>query len=341
MDIKELIKSIDTEGILDAETVDTLVKTAEESIAAKCALAKEEGKKEAKDEAVKEATAQIQEAEKTAYKKGVEATLTETEVIVKEAEKSGYEAGVKVALQEAEALANQYDEQVKEAVKELAETYDKYVDINTATKIKETEDAVTDKVVESLDNYLKTYINEVIPESIVVDYDRIQRLEKTFQVLKESLLITDPIVEAKVKELNESVTKDLAKAQEALKKEVQNRIIVENKMNEQEARLLLTEKLSDLPAYEKKILKNKFSSSTVKEINESFEDALTKIKDELILENEKSKVTETIVTEAEEKVATVPAKTDTVVTESKVQPINSQMAKYAELAGKHSNFTSK
>ena len=102
MDIKELIKSIDTEGILDAETVDTLVKTAEESIAAKCALAKEEGKKEAKEESVKEAAAQVQEAEKAGYKKGVEATLTETEQIVKEAEKSGYEAGVKVALEEAE-----------------------------------------------------------------------------------------------------------------------------------------------------------------------------------------------------------------------------------------------
>lgn len=341
MDIKELIKSIDTDGILDKETVDTLVATAEKSIADKCAAAKAEGKKEAKEESVKEAAAQAQEAEKTGYKKGVEATLSETEEIVKEAEKAGYEAGVKVALDEAEALANEYDTQVKEAIKELAEAYDKYVDINTATKVKETEDAVTDKVVESLDSYLKTYINEVIPESVVIDYDRIQRLEKTFQVLKESLLVTDAVVEAKVLELNESANKELKKTQEAFKKEVQARIIVESKMKDQEARILLTEKLSDLPAYEKKILKSKFTGATLREINESFDDTLAKIKNELITESDKAKVTETIVTEAEvkeTKEVQMP-----VVAESTAKPATggTLMAKYAELAGRHSNFTAK
>ena len=340
MDIKALIKSLDTEGILESTVVETFVKKTEDAISAKVNEAKVLAADEAKKIALKEAEAQIQEAEKCGYKKGVEATLSETEEIVKEAEKSGYEAGVKVALEEAEALANQYDEQVKEAVKELAECYDKYVDLHTATKIKETEDAVTDKVVESLDNYLKTYINEVIPESIVVDYDRIQKLEKTFEVLKESLLVVDPVVEAKVKELNESTGKELKKTQDALKKEVQNRIIVETKMNDQEARILLTEKLSDLPAYEKKILKNKFSGCTLKEINESFDDALAKVQGELIAESEKSKVTETIVTEAEVK-ATEAVKTETVTETTATPTVNSLMAKYAELAGRHSNFTAK
>jgi hypothetical protein len=342
MDIKDLIKAIDTDGILDKETVAELVTKAEQSICEKVAAAKEEGKAEGKKEAANEAEMKIQEAEKTGYKKGVEVTLTETESVIKEAEKSGFDAGVKVALEEAEALANKYDEEIKEAIRELAEAYDTHVENNTACKIKETEDALTEKVVESLDNYLNTYIKEVIPESVVIDYDRIQKLEKTFQVLKESLMVTDPMVEAKVKELNESVNKELTKAQVALKTEVQNRIIVENKMNEQEARILLTEKISDLPAYEKKLLKTKFTGSTVKEINESFDDVLAKIKETLIAEDQKSKVTETVVTEAEiKKDAIEAAKTAEVVTESVKPTINPVMAKYAELAGKHSNFTAK
>ena len=342
MDIKDLIKSIDTDGILDKDTVAALVTKAEQSICDKVAAAKEEGKAEGKKEAANEAESKILEAEKTGYKKGVEVTLTETESVVKEAEKSGFDAGVKVALEEAEALANKYDEEIKEAIRELAEAYDEHVEHNTACKIKETEDNLKEKVVESLDNYLNTYIKEVIPESVVIDYDRIQKLEKTFTVLKESLLIADPVVEAKVKELNESVNKDLAKAQAALKAEVQNRIIVENKMNEQEARILLTEKLSDLPAYEKKQLKAKFTGSTVKEINESFDDVLAKIKETLVAEDQKSKVTETIVTEAEMKKETAEAKKPIeVVTESAKPTVNPAMAKYAELAGKHSNFTAK
>lgn len=337
MDIKDLIKSIDTDGILDKATVEALVEKAEKSICDKVAAAKEEGKAEGKKEAANEAEVKIQEAEKCGYKKGVEATLAETEEIVKEAEKSGYEAGVKVALEEAESLATKYDEEVKEAVKELAEAYDQYVELNTAAKIKETEDDVTDKIVESLDSYLNTYIGEVIPESVVIDYDRIQRLEKTFQVLKESLLITDEVVENKVKELNESTGVELKKAQDALKKEVQSRIIIESKMNEQEARILLNEKLSDLPAYEKKILKNKFAGCTVRQINESFEDELAKIKENLIVEGEKSKITESVVTEAE---------TKDVVVESTEKPAakptkSGLMQKYAELANRHSNFTAK
>jgi hypothetical protein len=341
MDIKDLIKAIDTDGILDKATVNELVEKAEQSICDKVKAAKEEGKAEGKKEAANEAEAKIQEAEKCGYKKGVEATLTETEDIIKEAEKSGYEAGVKAALDEAEVLATKYDDEIKEAVKELAEAYDEHVELNTEARIKKTEDEVKEKVVESLDNYLNTYISEVIPESVVIDYDRIQKLEKTFEVLKESLLIADPVVEAKVKELNESVNKELEKTQAALKKEVQSRIIVENKLNEQEARILLTEKLSDLPAYEKKILKRKFSGSTVREINESFDDALAKIKDELIAESTKSKVTETIVTESDSATTDKSEKVDEVVVESAKPTLSPLMAKYAELAGRHSNFTAK
>jgi len=339
MDIKELIKAVDTEGVLDKDVVETLVKNAEESILAKVAAAKEEGKKEGKEEALKEAECQLKDAEKSGYEKGVKATLTETETIVKEAEKSGYEAGVKVALEEAEALANEYDEQIKEAVKQLAEACDKYADVNVSAKIKETEDSVTDKVVESLDKYLTTYVKEVIPESVVIDYDRIKRLEKTFEVIKESLLVTDPLVEAKIKQLDESTNAELNKVRNAFKAEVQKRIIVENKLNDQSAAILLNEKLSDMPAYEKKILKAKFSGKSVKEINESFDDALAKIKGELVSESEKTKVTETVVTEAEEKDTAIPKKEE-VVTESSTRQI-SQMEKYAKLAGKHSNFTAR
>jgi len=342
MDIKDLIKAIDTEGVLDKETTATLIKNAEDSILAKCNAAKEEGKAEGKMEALEEAKCKIEDAEKLGYQKGVKESLQEAESLIKEAEKNGFEAGVSKALEEAEALAEEYDTQVKEAVKELAETYDKYVESNMDIKVKETEDEVTEKVVESLDNYLNTYISEVIPESVVIDYDRIQKLEKTFQVLKESLIVTEEDVQAKMKQLDESTVAELEKTRNALKSEVQKRIIIESKINEQEAKILLTEKTADLPAYEKNILMKKFTGCSVKEINESFEDTLTKIKDELITETEKQKtlVQETIVTESEIKETATPA--PATVTESKEAPkVDQRMAKYAELAGRRSSYDGK
>ena len=339
MDIKDLIKAIDTEGVLDKETTATLIKNAEDSILAKCTAAKEEGKAEGKIEALEEAKCKIEDAAKLAYTRGVKESLQEAESLIKEAEANGFQAGVTEALKEAEALAEEYDAQVKEAVKELAETYDKYVESNLDIKVKETEEAVTDKVVESLDKYLNTYISEVIPESVVIDYDRIQKLEKTFQVLKESLIVTEEDVQAKMKQLDESTVAELEKTRNALKSEVQKRIIIESKINEQEAKILLTEKTADLPAYEKNILMKKFTGCSVKEINESFEDTLTKIKDELITETEaqKTTVSETIVTEGETKETEKPAQTE--ITESKeTSKVEQRMAQYANLAGRKSSY---
>lgn len=339
MDIKDLIKAIDTEGVIDKEQMDVLVKNAEDSILAKCAEAKEAGKKEGKEEALKEAETLVKEAEKAGYEKGVKTALEEAEEVVKEAEKAGYEAGVKTALEEAEALADKYDQELQEAFKEFCEAQDEFVDKDMAVKVKETEDAVTDKVVESLDQYLTTYVKEVIPESVVIDYDRIQKLEKTFQVLKESLLVTDEDVQKKMKQLDESVSKELDKTRTALQAEVQKRIVVEHKLNEQDARILLNEKTKDLPAYEKKMLTKKFSGSSVKEINESFDDTLNKIKGDLITETEKTKVTETVVTEAEVKASKV--KKEEVVTEAVKDTVDPRMAQYANLASRHSNFTAR
>lgn len=339
MDIKDLIKAIDTEGVIDKEQMAVLIKNAEDSILAKCTEAEAKGKAAGKEEALEEAKCKIQDAEKLGFEKGVKESLQEAEALIQEAEKNGFEAGVTKALSEAESLAEEYDNQVKEAIKELAESYDGYVDANLAKTVKETEDDVTTKVVESLDKYLNTYIGEVIPESIVIDYDRINKLEKTFQVLKESLIVTDADVQAKMKQLDESTGSELEKTRNMLKAEVQKRIVVESKMNEQSAKILLTEKLADLPSYEKNILKKKFNGCSIKEINESFDDVLSKINDNLITETEVSKVSETVVTEAEEK--SIQKQNKPVNESTNPVALNPTMAKYAELAGRHSNYTAR
>ena len=205
-----------------------------------------------------------------------------------------------------------------------------------ACKIKETEDETTEKVVESLDKYINTYISEVIPESVVIDYDRIQQLEKTFSVLKESLLVTDIDVQKKMKQLDESTSAELEKTRKLLKEEVQKRIILENSVNSQESKNLLTEKLMDLPAYERKILKKKFSNSSAKEINESFDDALENIRKDLISECENSSVNETVVTETIDS-----SKANDKTSEVRAPVVDPMMAKYAELARRNSNYVTR
>lgn len=327
MDIKELIKSIDTEGVLDAETLDTLTANAEETIAKKVADAKEEGKKEA----FEEATQKITEAEKTGYERGIKNALNESETLIKEAEKAGYEAGVTKAITETEALVEEYDNQVKASLKGLAEAYDKYVDIITGETVKETEETVKESIVESLDNYLNAYVKEVIPESVVIDYDRMQRLEKTFSMFKDSLLVEDSQIQAKMKQLDESTNVELAKAKSALQKEVQKRIIVENQMNEQEARIILTEKTADVPEFERVLLMKKFKGCSADVINESFDREYEKIRGNLI--NESKKQEQKVVEVVSVKESTEASKTDEQKLEKVVESVDI-MDHYARLVKK-------
>ena len=57
-------------------------------------------------------------------------------------------------------------------------------------------------------NYLDLYVESVLPQKTIVDYDKMHKLEKIHESLKDMLLVNDSSVEAKKEQLAESFNND-------------------------------------------------------------------------------------------------------------------------------------
>lgn len=60
------------------------------------------------------------------------------------------------------------------------------------------------KTSEKVNDYLELYVESVLPKKAIVDYDRMQKLERIHESLKDALLVTEDAVEAKKAQLEES-----------------------------------------------------------------------------------------------------------------------------------------
>ena len=67
------------------------------------------------------------------------------------------------------------------------------------TKINESK-----KIARKVSNYLDMYVESVLPKKTIVDYDRMQKLEKLHESLKDLLVVDEDAVKAKQAELTES-----------------------------------------------------------------------------------------------------------------------------------------
>ena len=74
---------------------------------------------------------------------------------------------------------------------------------STAVRIDENK-----KVSKKVSNYLDLYVESVLPKKTIVDYGKMQKLEKIHESLKNMLLVNDASVEAKKAELAESFNND-------------------------------------------------------------------------------------------------------------------------------------
>ena len=64
------------------------------------------------------------------------------------------------------------------------------------------------KMARKLDNYLSLYVESVLPNKTIVDYDRMQKLETLHESLKNMLVVDEDAVQLKKAELTESFNKD-------------------------------------------------------------------------------------------------------------------------------------
>ena len=216
-----------------------------------------------------------------------EPIIEQFEMLVKESETKA----IKAAAQVTESRMAEYDKEVR---KQLAETFKQLKRHNVATvklaKQKATELAER-KVVDAVDAYLNEYVEKLLPESLVVDYDRLQKLEAMQESLKRTLIINDKVIYKTAKKLKEAVEAEIEEEDDSTAKKIKD-------LEEQVADLLdkknqlecqaktnarnkaLDEKLKDIPALEAKKVRKYFEAedATIEEVEQDFDQVLSIVK---------------------------------------------------------------
>lgn len=155
------------------------------------------------------------------------------------------------------------------------------------TKINERE-----QIAESVDSFLTAAIDELVPESSIVDYHRLQLLESKFAEIKGAVISSDKELSNAITEAREAIADKFARKEKVYKHNMANMrkrlasVISESKTlkssaDKSAAKALLESKTADLPVFEARQLKRRFAEATVQEINEEFDKVLKEIEQDV------------------------------------------------------------
>lgn len=144
------------------------------------------------------------------------------------------------------------------------------------------------KIARKVDNYLKMYVESSLPEKMIVDYDRMQKLEKLHESLKDLMVVNEDSVEAKKEELQESFKKQqrdyetrIAKLQVKLNESMKKELELNKQIDKTKARELLESKIKNLPDFEANQMRKRLSEATVAEVQKKFSTILESVKNEI------------------------------------------------------------
>lgn len=160
---------------------------------------------------------------------------------------------------------------------------------NLASKIQD----MTNKLNESkslstkVDKYLTRCVESVLPKKMIVDYDKMQRLEAIQESLKDILVVDNDSVKAKKAQLDESFKTQKSKCEtEVAKMQVklnESKAEVESlkrELDKLEAVKLLESKTQNLPEFEARSVKKRLAEASTEEIKKNFKSVLESVKDQ-------------------------------------------------------------
>ena len=141
------------------------------------------------------------------------------------------------------------------------------------------------KLAKNVDKYLDLYVESVLPKKTIVDYDRMQKLERLHESLKDMLVVDEKAIAAKSQALDESLKTEKSKCEtEVAKMQVKldesSKKITEltKKLNSLKAIEVLESKTRYLPDFEASAVKKQLCESTAEEIEEKFDATLESVK---------------------------------------------------------------
>jgi len=138
-----------------------------------------------------------------------------------------------------------------------------------------------------VDQYLDMYVEKVLPKKTVIDYDRMRKLEKLHESLKDALVADEDAVQSKIKTLEESFKvkqskceTEVAKVRAKLNESMANARELKAKLEQYKALALLESKTRDLPTFEARRVKRQLREATVEEIEKKFDKTLEGVRND-------------------------------------------------------------
>lgn len=205
------------------------------------------------------------------------------------------------------------EKEYREVFESIMSNMQKNAELASAIQDKVTQINESRKIASHVDNFLDVYVESVLPKKTIVDYDRMARLEKIHESLKDALLVDDDAVQDKIQKLEESYRvkeskceTQVAKARAELNESMRKVRDMKTRLDAVAAKELLESKTKDLPAYEARRVKKQLKEATAPEIEKKFDRTLESVRKamceqdaeaEATVESEIEKILETDVEE--------------------------------------------
>lgn len=201
------------------------------------------------------------------------------QTMLEEAEEKGKESGKKDAEEEAEKDMDEVEETFKGILTKIGDLHEAETKL-AVIKFKEHAELTVkeEEIVTNISKYLKEAVEEHMPAQAIVDYAELDRLRKTFESIKEAVVITDTEVQAKITSVIESTQGEIEQKDEALNTAIQRNIDYKSELDLLKSEKALESKLQDIPEFEQIKLRKHFNESTAEEIDKEFDTVLEQIK---------------------------------------------------------------
>ena len=144
------------------------------------------------------------------------------------------------------------------------------------------------KISNKVDEYLTAHLDKVLPEEEIVNYDRLNKLEKLVESMKETLIVSDDAIEEKSKELDQKYIAESKKLQKKisdlemkLNESMSKEMALKKEISVSKAKDFIARKTKDLPLFEAKQVQKRMAGATLDEAKANYSKILESVREEL------------------------------------------------------------
>ena len=148
---------------------------------------------------------------------------------------------------------------------------------------------VSEKLVKRISTFLDAFLAECIGEKEIVDADKLQRLEKFYNNVREDVLISNEEIQKTLSEKLASVDEETKKLKESLNEALMVRIKLTEELNAKKKDELLAIELKECTPEVAKRVRTLFEKSSYAEVKTGLSKAIVTVENEINVEHSEAK----------------------------------------------------